>query len=180
MLTFSKGAILIIAIGYICKLWRKNKIFAIITGGVAFCIIAILIQGEIFFTMSRHIGGLTSSLTSEFIIGKGLGSSGNYANLYGGFSKTSGESYIGAIIGQMGAIGFITFTYAIIRILRRVLQINKSPLTYLIFAYIIAVLFEAFISESAINFVGSGVGFIVFGIIVSQRAYKEKYTYGNS
>lgn len=167
-LTLSKGAMLIIAIGYVFKVWRNNKFLSIILGMIALGIIVFLIHSDVLFTMNRHIGGLTSSLSSEFIIGKGLGSSGNFANLYGGASQTTGESYIGAIIGQMGGIGFITFIYAIINLLKRIMSGNKSSRSYLVFAYIIGVLFEAFFSESAINYVGSGVGLIVFGIIASQ------------
>ncbi len=177
VLTLSKGAMLIIAIGYVYKLWRHNKVFAMITGVIAIGFIAVLVRGDILYTMSRHIGGLTSSFSSEYIIGKGLGSSGNYANLYGGSSETSGESYIGAIIGQMGVVGFIAFIYANTRLLKRIRSCDHSPMSYLVSAYIIAVLIESIISESAINFVGSGVAFILFGLLTSRtQKYSETST----
>ena len=170
LLTLSKGAILIIAVGFVYKLWRNNRAFAFLAGIFALGALVFLIKGDFLSTVSTHVGGLTSSLSIDYVFGKGLGTSGNYANLYGEGSATNGESYIGAIIGQMGLIGLIVFIYAIVQLLKRIRYIDKSIVSYLVFAYIVGVLIESFVSESAINYVGSGVAFIFFGILYAQQS----------
>ena len=47
---------------------------------------------------------------------------------------------------------------------------------YSMVAYIIAVILEATMSESAINFVGSGCAFIILGIYSNQKKNKRTKT----
>ena len=45
----------------------------------------------------------------------------------------------------------------------------------MVYAYILAALIESTFSESAINYVGSGVAFIIFGMITDKTSdVKEK------
>lgn len=173
ILTLSKGAIMIIGIGYWYKLWRTKKIYAIITFFPMIGIVIYIICSGVFYTVSRHVGGLTSSLTISSILGGGLGTAGNYAYLYGQSSNT-GESYIGLIMGQTGVIGLVTFIYSYVVCARSAIRTNPLKLTYAVFAYVIAVLIESTFSESAINFVGSGIGFIMLGMLQNRISYKEK------
>ena len=175
LLTLSKGALLIIAIGFIYKLWQNNKIAAYFLGMVSVSAIVLMIQGNTLYTLTRHVEGLTTSLSTEYIVGKGLGSSGNYANLYGQGSETGGESFIGAIIGQMGIPGLATFIYAVSVLLKRIKYSDKTIISSMVYAYILAALIESTFSESAINYVGSGVAFIIFGMITDKTSdVKEK------
>lgn len=167
VLTLSKGAILIIGIAYIYKVWKKNKIIAVGLALMAIAVAIVLITQNAFSTIAIHLSGLTTSFGN--ILGKGLGSSGNYATLYGGESATSGESYIGTLIGQMGLIGLLTFIYAITTYSRKILTINKNKIGFLVVAIVLAVLTESFLSESAINFVGTGTAFILLGILSKNK-----------
>lgn len=169
VLTLSKGVILVIIIAYMYKIWKRNKALLLVFIPVALYALYIIISRNIFDTVSRHVAGLTSSFSLEFIIGGGIGTSGNYATLYGGNSSTSGESYVGLIIGQIGFIGLMVCVAVFVKWGSALLRLNKHPLAYSIFAYVIAVLIESLVSESAINFVGSGFAFILFGILSSNK-----------
>lgn len=168
LLTLCKGAILIVGIAYWYRVYKQNKAVGIISVGIPIAVVIYIITQDVFDTVSIHINGLTSSLGTEYLIGKGIGTSGNLARAFGGSSSTAGESYIGTLIGQMGILGLLSFVFMITSLSRQLIRGNKSRLSYAIFAYIIAVLIESFMSESAINFVGSGVAFIIFGKMVAE------------
>ena len=168
VLTLSKGAILVIAISYTYKLWRKNKLLSIACAFVGFVASLYMIKNNTLWSLAQHSGGLASSLGN--IIGKGLGSAGNYSNLYGGNSDIA-ESYLGALLGQMGIIGVAAFVYAIVYYLVKIKSV-KNKLSLAIFAYILGILIEAIMSESSINFVGSGVAFIMLGVLSNETCTK--------
>ena len=135
--------------------------------------LALIISTNFLDTVAIHASGLTTTFSMHSIFGNGLGSWGNYAKLYEG-TGGAGESYMGLIIGQTGLIGFVVFLYAFIRNTKIILKEGKSTLSYAILVYVISVLIEAFLSESAINYIGSGISFIIFGIMMNSSAsYKN-------
>lgn len=166
LLTLSKGGVLIILLACLHKMWKYNKIYA----SVMFLIIGIslsfIINTNFFDTVSIHVSGLTTSFTTHFFIGNGLGSWGNYAKLYEG-TGGAGESYIGVVIGQTGLIGLITFLYPFLKNGKNIFKSNNNNISYAVVIYVISVLIEAFVSESAISYIGSGIPFIIFGIILN-------------
>ena len=172
ILTLSKGALLIMVIAYWYKIYRHKKYIAIVSSVVPVAIIFSIISSNSLSTVSRHINGLFSSLSTG-LIGGGLGTSGNYASLYGGQSSSSGESYFGAVIGQMGFIGFGMFIFMMFKLLKKLLDKYQNSIGYSIFAYMIALMVEALTAESAINFVGSGVAFIILGIMLNSYNIKS-------
>ena len=135
--------------------------------------LVLIISTNFLDTVAIHASGLTTSFSIHSLFGKGLGSWGNYARLYEGTGE-AGESYMGLIIGQTGLIGFVVFVYAFIKNAKIILKEGKSTLSYAILVYVISVLIEAFLSESAINYIGSGIAFIIFGIMINSSAsYKN-------
>lgn len=166
-LTLSKGAILIVGIAYIYKVWNKNKAVAGGMAAVAIGVVFVLIRQNTFSTIAIHLSGLTTSFGN--LLGSGLGSAGNYASLYGGESATSGESYIGTLIGQMGLIGLASFCYAIFSYANELLKKNRNKIGYLVVSVILAIVIESFMSESAINFVGTGSAFILLGLMSKNK-----------
>ena len=178
ILTLSKGAILIIAIAFLYKVWIKNKKLAIFLCLFAIAGLTGLIQTNVLRTVSIHIAGLTSAAAELSILGGGIGTSGNLAQLTGN-STTAGESFFGMILGQLGLAGLLLFIWMIIRMTKLVFNKAKDIYVYAIVAYIIAVTIEAIVSESAINFVGSGVAFIALGLfsVTSGITIKENYKY---
>lgn len=166
VLTLSKGAILVIAIAFAYKLWRNNKLFAIPFILVGIIMLVFMIKNNVLYSISQHTSGLVSS--SIRVVGKGLGSVGNYANLYGNANSDISESYIGALLGQMGLMGVVMFLCVFIHYSKKILSVRKSRVSILVFAYVLGVILEAFMSESSINFVGSGVTFILFGSLTND------------
>lgn len=168
VLTLSKGAILIVAIAFLYKVWIRNKKIAIILISFASAGLIGIIQSNILQTISIHLAGLTTATDILSFFGGGIGTSGNLASL-GGTSATSGESYFGMILGQIGLLGLILFIWMIKKMTKLVLATKNESYVYAIIAYIIAVMIEAIVSESAINFVGSGIAFITLGIFTLKR-----------
>ena len=173
-LTLSKGAILIVAISFLYKVWIKNRKVAIFLIVFAITGLVGIIHSNILRTVSIHLAGLTTAAESISIIGGGIGTSGNLASL-GGKSTTSGESFFGMILGQLGIIGLLLFIWMIKRMTKLLFAEKNKIYVYAIIAYIIAITIEAIVSESAINFVGSGVAFIALGIFsVRKNVNKNK------
>lgn len=166
--TLCKGAILIVGILIGAKIYKINRKLGTILVLALFAFAIGIIRHNIFDTVARHVNGLISSLSHKFILGSGIGNAGNYAKLYGGESATSGESYIGMLIGQMGILAAIIFIYAFYKSGRYILKYNQNNYIYNTVIYIVAVLIEALVSESAISYVGSGVAFIFFGVCITQ------------
>lgn len=167
LLTLSKGAILVLCVAYLYKLWRKNKIVSLMLLIPFVLLIVIIIKQNVFYTLSAHVGGFASSIFSG-TLGEGLGKAGNFANLYGAAESDIAESYMGALIGQTGLIGFIVFILAFLYWINKILHKKIGIYSNLIIAFIVAIMIESFMAESAINFVGSGVGFICFGSLLSK------------
>ena len=167
-LTMSKGAILIIAIAFLYKIWIKNKKIAVFFLLFALMGLAIIVRSNILQTVAIHLAGLTTATDILTFFGGGIGTSGNLASL-GGNSTTSGESYFGMILGQIGLFGLILFICMIRKMIKLVFKTKNESYVYAIVAYIIAVMIEAIVSESAINFVGSGVAFIALGLFTIRR-----------
>lgn len=167
ILTLSKGAILVIAIAYIYKIWRKNKLFASTCILMGCMVMVYMIINNKLYTLSQHMSGLLSSLSS--ITGSGLGTAGNYALIYGKISSKVGETYLGALLVQMGIVGLAAFIYIFAFYSKKILDRNKSVIAQSIYIYILAVILEAFVSESSINYVGSGVSFILFGMLTNTN-----------
>lgn len=165
-LTLSKGAVLVIGIAYAYKLWKKNKFWALPYVVISLIVLVFMIKNNTLYSISQHTGGLISSTNS--ILGGGLGSAGNYSNLYGNANSDISESYIGALLGQMGLFGVIIFLGMFLYYSRILLSYKKSKIRMSIFAYTLGVICEAFVSESSINFVGVGVVFILFGSLTND------------
>lgn len=175
VLTLSKGAILIVGIAYLYKIWLTNKKIAIGLIGIFIIFAVTLIRTNLFMTVAIHAEGLWSSVSIKSFIGNGIGTAGNLASL-NGESSTAGESYFGMVIGQIGYIGLFVFLYVIYRMIKISLRKYSDTYVYSMVAYIIAVILEATMSESAINFVGSGCAFIILGIYSNQKKNKRTKT----
>lgn len=168
-LTLSKGAILIISVAFIYKIYLYNKKLMILVIPLLIMALYVIISRNVFGTIARHVNGLTSSFSYNLILGGGMGTSGNYSNLYEGNSATTGESYIGMIIGQIGIVGLIAFINVFLRCSKNAIALNSNFVAYSIYAYVIACLIESLVSESAINFIGSGLIFLLFGLLSTNQ-----------
>lgn len=168
LLTLSKGSILVVAIAYFYKLWKKNKIYGILLLIPIFGFLYYIIKENVFYTLTNHLGGMKYGIVNN-ILGSGLGTAGNYANLYDNAGSDAAESYIAALSAQTGLIGFGAFLYAFYNWIKKITRINRNKISYLVIAYTLAIIIESFMAESAINYIGSGVALISFGIVISNR-----------
>lgn len=171
ILSISKGAYLVFGLSLLFYNMFKNegKIKKILI------LFIILISGAFFITnykslgnSATHISGLISAFQNLKPLGYGIGSSGNLANLFSDSSTGDGaENYIGSLMSQTGLIGLILFVMFYVNMIKKVLDnnINKNKFTYIIISYSSALLIEAFVSESSITFIGSGLCFIFMGIL---------------
>lgn len=175
ILTLSKGAILTIVIAYVCKIWKKNKAVASICMLIGCVAIVYMIENNKLYTLSQHMNGLASSFVS--VAGSGLGTAGNYAKLYGKVRSNVGESYLGALLVQTGVVGLVAFLNVFLFYSKKIIYRNKNAIAQSIVAYIIAVVLEALVAESTINYVGSGICFILFGILTTINLNNETDNY---
>lgn len=173
LLTLSKGAALIIGIVFIYKIWMKNKEIAIGLGIISLFGTIMLIKTNLLRTIAIHIEGLTSSLPFFSAFGGGLGTAGNLASL-SGESITAGESFLGMVIGQIGIIGLVLFLLVILLMLKSTMKTPKDNYQYAVVGYVFAVMIESVISESAINFCGSGIAFILLGLLSIRKKEKQE------
>lgn len=162
LLTISKGAILIIGIAYTYKLWIYNRKLSYFAIGAVIAGVFVVIRSNLFRTVAIHMSGFSTGLSDLSLFGGGLGTAGNLASLSGS-SSTSGESFFGMILGQMGIIGLVLFIWMVYKMNKSIVRKKHSRHVYAIAAYVLAVMVEAIVSESAINFVGSGCAFIILG-----------------
>lgn len=173
LLTLSKGAILIIGIAYIYKLWVYNRKLSYLALAAGLVSVVVVVRSNIFRTVAIHLAGLITGISSLSLFGGGIGTAGNLASL-SGTSSTSGESFFGMILGQMGIIGLLVFVWMIFKMGKQIVKKDQNNYKYAFAAYVLAVMVEAIVSESAINFVGSGCAFIVLGFFSVKNMYEDK------
>ncbi|WKB35503.1 hypothetical protein QS257_18595 [Terrilactibacillus sp. S3-3] len=118
-MTFSKGALISVAIGILVYLLKKNR-FSKLLGVlmsyiVVFLLVIILANYQKFSSLPAHLNGFISNLITviKSPLGLGLGRSGNFASLYNANANaantSAGESFIGAMLGQIGLVGTLLF-----------------------------------------------------------------------
>ena len=165
LLTLSKGAILIVGISIYFYIRNKYKVFSYFVFLICLGLVVVIIKKDVFDSMQFHINGLTSSVR---LLGTGLGTAGNFAAYAGEKTTGAGESYLGAIMAQVGGIALCLFLASFVKIFKVIQKNNNTIMAKAIVAYIIASLVESSISESAISYVGNGISFVFIGMMYRQ------------
>lgn len=166
LLTFSKGAILqfIITILFISpKVSRGIKALIIII----FSILLICVS-EYHAGILKHLEGLESALKNINLFGHGLAKTGNQAYMFGEPTVKIGDTFFGAIVGQIGIIGYILWFLPFYVIIKK-LKIN------LISKILIAQILISLISENAFNLLSIFLVCVFLGI-----QYKQKCSLSNA
>ena len=117
-----------------------------------------------------HVSGLTDNLLglAEAPFGRGVGAVGNFSELSEtNVGDSSGESYFGTIIGQIGIFGIYAYFGIIWWVWSRCR--SDSPFTSAVKYSTLAMLFAGFGSESAISYIGSGFLFPIIPLILKNR-----------
>ncbi|WP_285650477.1 hypothetical protein [Allomuricauda sp. NBRC 101325] len=165
LMTFSKGAILQLIITIL--LFTKK-----ISKGIKICLlflfsIFLLYASKFHAGVMKHVEGLQSTIANVNFFGHGLAKTGNQAFMFGDPSVVIGDTYIGAIVGQIGILGFLLWISPFIVILRR-LNFNLTS------KILIAQLIIALISENAFNLLSVFLVCIFIGIEYKQKIVVSK------
>lgn len=169
--TFSKGSwiqlIIIISLKY-NKYIRKYGI-------LFFCLLFVALLCIVPFHpgLAIHVNGLTNSIKSATLWGSGLGMAGNYSSMFGNINSTIGDTYIGAIIGQIGIVG-ITFWLLLVYIIYKK-GVSGSVLGFVL----ISQLFVSILSENSFNILSIAFLFLLIGGTYRIRKSENKFNSSN-
>lgn len=159
VLTFSKGAIihlfLVILLLLFPRLW-KYIVWVFILIFVSFLYLKQFHAG-----LQIHVDGLLSSFSSVTVLGYGLGSTGNYATMFGSSSMNvvTGimDTFVGAILGQLGLVGLSLWLFVMYT------MVYKLPKYGSLKAVLIVQIFVAFFSENSFNLLSIAFLFLFIG-----------------
>lgn len=182
LMTLSKGALVSAAIGVLAYLLLKKDRFSQLVGMamsyiVVFFVVIILANYQKFSSLPAHLNGFISNLLTviKSPFGLGLGKSGNFASLYNAnadsANTSAGESFIGAMLGQIGIIGtllFFVFIAAVIVALVKRYRLGKNGDFLILASALAGTVAASFLSESAISFISAGLIFAITGIYLSR------------
>lgn len=166
ILTFSKGAILQVII---IVLLMNSKL----SRGIKVLIILVLSLILVYFSkfhagVLKHLEGLISAISNLNLFGHGLGKTGNQAFMFGEPTIKIGDTFFGAIIGQLGLMGYILWILPFYYIIK-CLNVN------LVSKIFIAQIFISLISENSFNLLSIFLVCIFIGM-----EYKQKLSISNA
>ena len=172
ILTLGKGGILITAFSFV-YLWGKRNGQRKIISYIAYIFVAIVCvfliegagEGE---SISLHMAGLTDNIQvmKQNPLGTGIGTQGNMAIKYYEVKnvEVSGESFVGAVMGQMGIIGIViycVFMYGLYTKYRRMKHYNK--LYNIVFIATNSMWITSFLNNTAVSFTNCFMYMVVLG-----------------
>lgn len=134
---------------------------------IALCVFVLYwALGNMTTSMGNHAEGLVSSFSGHVVFGDGV-ARGNYSGLYGEGGE-GGESFIGAMIVQMGCQARFSFTcvcgnlHISCEVPRRI-SMHRERNGMRSVELCVSLPDRVFVSESALSFIGSGMGFVMLG-----------------
>lgn len=187
ILGFSKGTLVymgVLALGLVYHRFGKNisrRTFIAIGStifAVGVCVIAViyfLTDGDTAIT--RHINGLFTGINNSSFSGNGMGIAGYANQAYTGATVSNGESYIGVNLNQIGYFGVILLCVLwMILFVSNVRRYIKSPKTSELFPIVLmlGMSVDMLLSESSVSIIGTGIYFILLGIISRKNEKLEE------
>jgi hypothetical protein len=176
----SKGGLLGCVLGLGCWSYQrrgsavKKVLIPVAMAGLGLGLV-VLVRSGMVGSMALHFRGLATNVLSmiQHPLGKGIGGAGNFAVLAaesGGSGNavqslaTSGESYVGTVIGQLGFVGLAAYVGLGWWLWRLRVDPGK-PIEEAVKFGALATLVMGVASESAISYVGSGYIFALVGFL---------------
>jgi len=171
--TMSKGAILQVVIACVFLAKKNHPIFKIVT--------LILVTSFIIWLPNKegiliHVEGTVNSFSKAELFGYGIGNVGNYAKMFNDNleiynSVEISDTYIGAVLGQLGLFGFIMW----VSILCYLVFLNRNSCRVskiLLFS----ILLVSVLSENTLNFSSFYMTAILIGLndSIANRGRDEK------
>lgn len=186
ILCFSKAVyvlslVLIICYFYFLVVLPKPiiRLFAICSCVVAIAAIVIyLINAGRPTSIMNHLLGVAKGFISSSMFGNGLGIAGSSVQMFSGeYLSLIRESYIGSILAQLGICGLVFFTMFFIIQLKEAInhyQSTKKTIFILNVGIIIGLYICMFFSDSAVSVSGTGVYYLVIGMINNTNIMVNK------
>lgn len=182
----SKGGLLAVVVAFAFYYIQAKRSYILNFFIVLGCISAIAATAYLayfsksFASVAVHLSGLAISITDliKYPFGRGVGNAGNWAVLASyttGVDTDSvgaGESYFGALIGQLGLVGVVFYFVLFYFVWRR--STAKDPFHIAIKYSILATLVSGIASESAISYVGTGYLFALMPFLYAKPLHEAK------
>jgi hypothetical protein len=177
ILTMGKGGIVIAVLCFVYffgKKTKENKAVSLLAYVViAMICIVLIMNASSGSSISNHFAGLTDSIEvfKNYPLGKGIGTEGNQALAYrrNESNEVSGESFVGALIAQMGIVGLLiygVFIYGLFLKYRKTYRVNN--LYNIIFIATNCMWISSLVNNTAISFTNCFMYFVILG-------FEEKY-----
>ncbi len=175
LLTFSKGAWLQLLIIIFVFNLVKDKYIRIIL--LLMILLLINYLSNFHSGVATHLVGLANALESISLFGYGLGETGNYASMFSLQKEIMiGDTYIGALLGQIGLIGLLAWVYPIVFILKTIGRNGETIGVKIIYAQ----LFVSLVSENAFNLLSILNVSLLIGIELRSKSSEKVYFIQNN
>ncbi|MBE6055100.1 MAG: hypothetical protein E7212_14595 [Clostridium sartagoforme] len=168
LLTFSKGAYLVVLVAILFKVYTliksKRAFYSLLSLSlVVICSLVFVLWDKVISIQMHAKGFINNILSARLFSGEGLGNIGVYANAFAENNKSHGESLMGNLSGQFGIIIMIAYLLIIIiMIYSNVISRKTSKIIPIIL--VVSVLLEMFLSESSVAFLSTGLYFVISGL----------------
>lgn len=168
ILTFSKGAYLVVFIAILFKIYNlinSKKVFYILFSSslVIICSLLFVLWDKVISIQMHAKGFINNILSAKIFSGEGLGNVGVYANIFSQNNESHGESLIGNISGQFGILIMVVYLLIILIMIYSNI-VNKKEGNIIPVILMISVLIEMFLSESSVAFLSTGLYFVISGV----------------
>ena len=175
LMSLSKGGIVGLALAILFLKYQEivsinKKIIYLFFSIISFGVLLWLFYYIEVQSVINHIQGFSDNFYNflYFPFGRGVGTSGNFAILSSMEVELiqEGESYMGAMVGQLGLIVFIPFLYYMKLIYQfKAHNVKEKAVKY----SMLSMLSASFFSESAISFTGSFFLILLSGYFIGKR-----------
>lgn len=186
ILGFSKGTIVYLMISFAAFLYNAyghkipNKyLLSIVIALFTLCtgvITALYVNADKPTAITNHIDGLLTGLGSARIFGNGIGTSGAVNSAITGAAIINSESYFGVMLNQIGIIGIILLCFLWVKLIINFIKYyitHKSMKNMLPIVLVLGLSIDMLLSESSVSVTGTGIYFILLGIIYKFYTFKE-------
>lgn len=190
LFTIAKGGLIIAFLAFcflIGDLWHQKRLSFV--AKVVFFVT--LIIGIVYIVKSEHNGsvshliGLTENLKNllYYPFGRGIGVVGNLGYNYGGRGEllASGESFVGAAIGQMGFFAILLYSYFYLKMLKKLSIASRGKtfsLARICLWLNVGLLVNALANNTAVSFTSCFIYYIIAGGIYHIDCVDQEYKEG--
>jgi hypothetical protein len=171
-LALSKGALLQLFISIFLLNKRIHLLIRLALSSIPILILLFVNSAGI----ALHITSFLNAINTMTLFGYGIGNAGNYALMFGAGNGISrelmiGDTYLGALIGQIGIIGTIAFVGIAVSIIIRASESIKHIETALII--FISILTVSAVSENTMNITSFLLPAIIIGLSIQLSKYAD-------